>query len=212
MTFFLPFLPRIVSPLALLIALVGCGASLNGSDPPSVGDADAGISTADAASPDSSAPIAEGDFINGDFEQGPGVGWTEFPSQLIYQASQFDGTAYSGSWVARLGPDSQNSHSIVLEQQIRLPSNATQIAFAAYIDSEEICDVPWYDDLTLLINNQVIFEYSTLCNDENSSEWEIYSVDVSAVAGQTIWFSFKLYSNPGDVLASTVYIDSVGVY
>lgn len=199
----------------LMMALVACEplpdpVGVAGRDAGEFGQQDGGGSgQQDAGTQD--PPVGEGDFINGDFEQGPGVGWLESPGTLIRPAADFGGPAYSGTWVARLGPMG-DSEVITLSQRVHLSAAATQLGLATFIDSEEICDVPWYDNMSMRINDQIVEENDRMCNSDNTDDWQYSNIDISAWAGQTVTFSFRLSTVSGDALASTVYIDKAEIF
>lgn len=204
--------------ILLLVFSMSCGPAIDDQADAGAGSsadaaAAAGSDAAGNTGTDSGNPsVAEGDFINGDFEQGSGVGWSEFPGQLIYPAANFGAPAYSGNWVARMGPDNDGSEVIVLQQAVHLAATATTMAFATYIYSEELCDVPWYDNMSLRINDTIIEENDRLCNYDNSEDWLYSTTNISPWAGQTVTVTFRLSTVSGDALASTIYIDKVSIY
>ena len=101
------------------------------------------------------AAVAANPVVNGDFEQGPGVGWQQQPGQLIYTAAELGGPAYSGNSAAYLGYDKDSRRLARLGQFVALPnSKPLFLNFAAVLYSEELCDVPYYDNVAIYIGGQ----------------------------------------------------------
>ena len=150
-------------------------------------------------------------FVNGDFEQGPTVGWQQHPGQVIFPAGNLGGASpYSGQYAAFLGMDQDGRRLAQLGQQIALPNRQPLfLNFAAWLYSEELCDVPWYDQITLYLNGQVAFQNDRVCQGGGTDGWLRYSVDVSALAGQSVAVVFEIYS--ADVLASVLLLDDIAI-
>jgi hypothetical protein len=157
-------------------------------------------------------PPAQVGLVNGDFEQGPGVGWTQEPSALILLASSFGISAYSGQYVAIFGPSDDNRHSASMEQVLTLPGTTPlYLKLAVWIYSEEICDIPWYDDFGFYVNGVAVERNDRLCNTHNTDGWTRGSISISQYAGQRVTFRFEIFSNAGDPLASWVGIDALEI-
>ncbi len=192
--------------IAALTSLNACGPAM---DP--IGGVDAGSDDPTQQDGGGAGPtVGDGDFINGDFEQGAGLGWSQSPGTLIFPAANYGAPAYSGSMVARMGPMG-DSEEIRLEQRVRLSATASSLSLATWIDSEELCDVPWYDNMSLFVDGQILEENDRLCNYDNTDGWIYNSLDISPWAGQTVTFSFILSTVGGDALASTIYIDKASI-
>lgn len=152
-----------------------------------------------------------GGFINGDFEQGPNVGWEQYPGPVIFHASVLgQAQPYSGQYAAWLGMDGDGRRIAQLGQRITLPNRQPlYLNFAAWIYSEELCDVPWYDRLTLYVNEQPVVRNDRVCRGGGTDGWERFSLDVSPLAGQSASFVFEMSS--ADVLASVLLLDDITI-
>lgn len=150
-------------------------------------------------------------FINGDFEQGPGVGWEERPGTVIFTAADLGGAQpYSGRYAALLGFDQDGRRQVQLGQRVTLPNRRPLfLNFAAWIYSKELCDVPWYDQITLYVNGQAVVQDSQICQGSGTDGWLRYSVDVTALAGQSMALVFEIYSSDG--LWSALLLDDVAI-
>lgn len=150
-------------------------------------------------------------ILNGNFEQGPGIGWQQFPSTVIVTGEEAGVTPYSGQYLARLGFHPDNRRLAQIGQNIALPnSTPIYINFAAWIYSEELCDVPYYDSLNIYAAGQQIV-HKDLCsnNGSNTGGWVRASIDVSAAAGQTIPVVFEISS--ADALTSILLLDDIAI-
>lgn len=155
--------------------------------------------------------VASGDFINGDFEQGPGTGWDQQPYPLIHLASEYGVAAYSGQYVAVLGPGQDDRESVTLSQQVTLRPCRPMLQFAVWLQSDESCDPPWWDDMGLYVNGEAVLRNDRLCNTDSTGGWQEATVDLSAYSGQTVLVSFRLSTVHGDPLASTVGLDALRI-
>ncbi|MBX3748069.1 MAG: hypothetical protein KF833_22405 [Verrucomicrobiae bacterium] len=157
-----------------------------------------------------SAPTAGG-FVNGDFEQGPNVGWEQYPGPVIFHASVLgQAQPHSGQYAAWLGMDGDGRRIAQLGQRITLPNRQPlYLNFAAWVYSEEICDVPWYDRLTLYVNDQPVIRNERVCRGGGTDGWQRFSLDLSPLAGQSASFVFEMSSV--DALASVLLLDDITV-
>jgi hypothetical protein len=156
------------------------------------------------------SPVAAG-VSNGGFEQGSSVGWQQFPAPIIYPAAQLGVAANSGQYLARLGFDPDNRRLVQIGQTITLPnSTPVYINFAAWIYSEELCDVPYYDSMNIYVAGQRIVHWD-LCsnNGSNTGGWVKAYLDVSAAAGQTVSLVFEISS--ADALTSVLLLDDIAI-
>ena len=120
-------------------------------------------------------------FVNGDFEQGPTVGWEQQPGTAIFPASNLGGAEpYSGRYAALLGFDQDGRRQAQLGQRI-----------------------------TLYLNGQVVVQDDRVCQGSGTDGWLRYSVDVSALAGQSVAVVFEIYSTDG--LWSALLLDDVAI-
>lgn len=132
-------------------------------------------------------PTNSGGVPNGDFEQGD-TAWTESSSNgwdLIVNSNQMPpGFApHAGNWAAWLGGENELSR---LYQTITLNPATLYLAFWHWIDSLDPCDL---DQAGMKINNQVVQSY-TLCQTNNSGQWQKQVVDLTAYAGQSVQVEF----------------------
>lgn len=99
-------------------------------------------------------PVTAADPIaNGDFELGPGSGWLQEPGPVIYSASALGVQAHSGQFIARLGSEQDGRRLARMGQRFTLPkTQPLYVNFAAWVASEELCDVPWYDNISIYVN------------------------------------------------------------
>lgn len=150
-------------------------------------------------------------FVNGDFEQGPLVGWEQSPGKVIFTAENLGGAQpYSGRYAAFLGMDEDGRRQVQLGQRITLPNRQPlYLNFAAWLYSKELCDVPWYDQITLYLNGQVAFQDSQVCQGSGTDGWLRYGVDVSVLAGQSVAVVFEIYSSDG--LWSALLLDDLAI-
>jgi hypothetical protein len=158
------------------------------------------------------APAPAGNpVVNGDFEQGPGVGWAQFPGPVIFPAGNLGGAPpYSGSHAAFLGFDRDDRRLVQLGQRVQLPDRRPLfLNFAAWVYSEELCDVPWYDQITLYLDGEVVFRDDRVCRGSGTDGWLRYSVDLGARAGRSVALVFEVSS--ADVLASVLLLDDIAV-
>ena len=120
-------------------------------------------------------------FVNGDFEQGPTVGWEQQPGTVIFPAGNLGGAEpCSGRDAALLGFDQDGRRQAQLGQQI-----------------------------TLYLNGQVVVQDDRVCQGSGTDGWLRYSVDVSALAGQSVAVVFEIYS--ADELWSAPLFDDVAI-
>lgn len=150
-------------------------------------------------------------IINGDFEQGPEVGWIQEPGQLIFPAGNLGGAPpFSGKYAVWLGYDRDDRRSARIGQQVVLPGvRPLFLNFALWLHSEELCDVPYYDSLTVYVNRQVVAQNERVCRGTVADRWQKYSIDISAAAGSTVLVVFEISS--ADNLASVALLDDIAV-
>jgi hypothetical protein len=153
----------------------------------------------------------DGDFLNGDFEQGPDVGWDQEPYPLIYLASEYGVQAFSGRYVAVLGPAPDDRQSATISQRVALPTCAAAMQFAIWLHSDESCDPPWWDDIGTYVNGEAVLRNDRLCRTDSTDGWRLATIDLSTWSGQTVDISFRLTTVYGDPLASTVGLDALKI-
>jgi hypothetical protein len=150
-------------------------------------------------------------ILNGDFEMGPGVGWAQHPGTVIFPAGNLGGAPpFSGQYSAFLGFDRDDRRLVQLGQRVTLPARSPLfLNFAAWIYSEELCDVPWYDQITLYLNGTPVYRDDRVCRSSGTGGWVKSSVEVSALAGQSVAIVFEISS--ADVLASVLLLDDIAL-
>jgi hypothetical protein len=149
--------------------------------------------------------------MNGDFEQGPTVGWQQEPGQLIFTGAELGVSPHSGQYLARLGFDPDNRKLARIGQQITLPgSTPLFLNFALWLYSEERCDVPCYDKISLYVAGQTVVEDDRVCQSSDTGGWRRYSVDVTAGAGLTVAVVFEI-SSFVDGLTSVMLLDDIAI-
>jgi subtilisin family serine protease len=145
-----------------------------------------------------------GTLQNGDFEEGK-TGWTEYSSNgfdIIMSAGLPDTlTPHSGQWAAWLGGASDDTSYI--EQTVTVSGQAPYLTYWHWLASEDICG---YDYGYILANGQIVDQYE-LCENNNTSGWAPYSVDLSAYAGQMITVRIQVVTDSS--LNSVLFVDDV---
>jgi len=150
-------------------------------------------------------------LVNGDFEQGPGVGWTQKPGQLIYRADELSIQAYQGEYVAWIGYAPDNRHSATIGQAVTLPNTwPLYLHFALWLYSDEICDAGYWDTFGFYVNGEAMVENPRLCHGNTGGDgWRLVSMDLSPYAGQTVVLAFEISSTAFDPLASVAVLDDL---
>jgi hypothetical protein len=170
--------------------------------------------------PTPTATQEPGIIVNGSFEQGQGHGWKEYNNRtpaipLVRLASSvawIDPTttiqATSGQWLAVLFAREWLEDSQIF-QTVKLPASGPfYLNFNYRILSGELCDVPWYDQFQLTINNQVIM-HELLCSYNNMDSWAAYSIDGSQLVGQTVEIRFEAWTCCNDFGRTHVLLDDI---
>ena len=170
--------------------------------------------------PTPTATQEPGIIVNGSFEQGQGHGWKEYNNRtiampLVRLASSvafIDPTttiqATSGQWLAVLFAREWLEDSQIF-QSVKLPASGPfYLNFNYRVLSGELCDVPWYDQFQLTINNQVIM-HELLCSYNNMDNWAAYSIDGSQLAGQTVEIRFEAWTCCNDFGRTYVLLDDI---
>jgi hypothetical protein len=148
--------------------------------------------------------------VNGGFEAGALAGWQQQPGQLIYSNAELGVQAHSGQYMARLGFDQDNRRLARIGQQITLPNSTPLfLNFALWLYSEELCDVPYYDSISVSIAGQRVVNEERVCRGSDTGGWRRFSIGLDAVAGQTVPVIFEIYS--ADVLTSIMLLDDISV-
>lgn len=158
-----------------------------------------------------SSTVGNGNFVNGDFEQGPDVGWDQEPYPLIFPASEYGVSAWSGQYIAVLGPAPDDRNSATISQRVALRDCYPELQFAVWLQSDEPCDPPWWDDMGLYVNGEAVIRNDRLCTTDSTGGWQEGTADLSAWSGQTVTISFRLSTVYGDSLASTVGLDAMRI-
>jgi photosystem II stability/assembly factor-like uncharacterized protein len=145
--------------------------------------------------------------INGDFEQGSGTGWSE-SSALGYPLIGSSGlpstlSPRSGSYVAWLGGD--NNETSDLSQSFDIPSGIPVYLHYYYQlrANETVCGA---DVASVLVNDTVVAQ-GDLCTSNNTSAWQLGSVDMASYAGQNVTVHFHATTDYAD--SSSFFVDDV---
>ena len=151
------------------------------------------------------APTANELLPNGGFESGSTV-WSEFSAQgwdLILDTASLPAPIlpYSGNWAVWLGGD-QNEFAYI-DQQVTVPSGSPTLNYWHWIDSEDACG---FDFARVFVNSSEVDEYD-LCFQTDTGNWVLYSLDMSAFAGQTV--SLRIRVETDDQLLSSLFVDEV---
>lgn len=156
-------------------------------------------------------PVTAADPVaNGDFELGPGSGWLQEPAPVIYSASVLGVPAHSGQFMARLGYEQDGRRLSRIGQRFTLPNTQPlYVNFAAWVASEELCDVPWYDNISIYVNGTPVYQDDRVCRGSDTGGWRQTSIDVTPLAGQSMTLVFELSS--ADTLSSILLLDQVFV-
>jgi len=141
---------------------------------------------------------------NGDFESGPSQ-WTEVSLNgwdLILDTTDLLVTPHSGNWAAWLGGDFDEIAYI--EQEVTVPSSAPYFKYWHWIASEDFCG---YDLAGVVVNSTIVVDTYSLCDDNDTGGWVLYSVNMAAYAGQTIDIQIRVETD--DSLNSNLFVDDV---
>ncbi|MBN1888310.1 MAG: hypothetical protein JW850_09980 [Thermoflexales bacterium] len=145
--------------------------------------------------------------VNGDFEQGSGTGWSE-SSALGYGLIGSSGlpstlSPRSGSYVAWLGGD--NNETSDLSQSFAIPSGiAVYLHYYYQLRADEtVCGS---DVASVLVNDTVVAQ-GDLCTSNNTSSWQLFTVDMASYAGQNVTVHFHATTDFADF--SSFFVDDV---
>jgi hypothetical protein len=145
-------------------------------------------------------------LFNGDFEQGNNRRWLTYtlrvPNNIRHQA-ELDGsvTPRSGRYLAWLG--GANSEVSVIEQIVTVPPATPILAFWYQSRSADNCG---YDYAGVVVNYRVVQRFN-LCQGSNTDAWRFSTVDLTALAGQTIVLQLRAETDRS--LLSIFYVDDV---
>jgi hypothetical protein len=148
--------------------------------------------------------------INGGFEEGPLSGWQQQPGQVIYTGAQLGVAPHSGQYLARLGYEQDSRRLARIGQQITLPNTKPLfLNFALWLYSEELCDVPYYDSISIYIAGERVVAEDRVCQGSGTGGWRRYSIGLDAAAGQSVAVVFEISS--ADALTSIMLLDDISV-
>ncbi len=117
---------------------------------------------------------------------------------------------FSGQYAVWLGYDQDSRKSARLGQRVTLPNiRPLYLNFALWLHSEESCDVPYYDALTVYINGTVAAKNDSVCRGTVADQWQKVSVDITLLAGTVATFVFEISSV--DSLASVALLDDIAL-
>lgn len=148
-------------------------------------------------------------MVNGGFESGTSP-WTGNTNEI----GSFSGeTAYAGTrycWLDGYG----SSHNETITNAVAIPASSTKatLSFALHIDTAETTTSTAYDKLTVTLKNSagtVLKTLATFSNLNAASGYKLYSYDVSAYVGTTVYVSFNGVEDSS--LQTSFVIDSVSL-
>jgi len=130
-------------------------------------------------------------MVNGGFETGTSP-WTGNTNEIGSFSGQ---TAYAGTrfcWLDGYG----TAHNESIVQAVAIPASSTKatLSFALHIDTAETTTTVAYDKLTVTLKNSsgtVLKTLATFSNLDKASGYKLYSYDVSAFAGTTVYVTFN---------------------
>jgi len=144
-----------------------------------------------------------GGISNGNFESGR-TDWVEFSTHgwaLIMRAADLAVAPHGGTWAAWLGGGNNEFSS--LQQQVTVPAGSPHLAYWHWIISSDRCG---YDFGRVVVNGTTVDEYD-LCRDTSTGGWVMYTVDLSAYAGQSV--SLQIEAETDSSYASSLFVDDV---
>ena len=152
-------------------------------------------------------------FRNGNFDQGAGVGWTQSGAHTIivdptkYNFEKFTLQPLSASHVAWLG--GFGSANTFLSQTFTLPAGSpAYLHIYTFVYSEELCDVFYYDSITLTANGTKLYEDARLCQGKGTNGWVYLGyVDLSGAAGLQVRLEWEFYGSDG--AQTYVFLDNL---
>jgi serine protease len=148
-----------------------------------------------------SAAFVTSAVANGNFESGRFVSWSEGSAQGYEIVVSTGGvTPHGGSWKAWLGGD--DNEVAFIQQQVTVPANTPYLIFYHFVSSQ---DAPGYDFGRVKINGNTV---QTIDLAKDTSGWVLYSVNLSAYAGQSVTLRFEATTDVSAV--SSWFIDDVG--
>lgn len=69
--------------------------------------------------------------------------------------------------------------------------------------------MPYYDAIAVYIAGQTVVHEDRVCRGTDTGGWRQYSIDVTAVAGQTVPVIFEISS--ADALTSILLLDDIAI-
>jgi len=165
--------------------------------------------------PTATPTLVAGEIANGDFENGRDGSWQEYNNYgwtLIRTGDSVDPMVVpsSGQWLAALFAEDQYEMVSQISQQVTLPaSGQILLQFNTQLKSEELCDVPYYDSISVYIGYTE--EWSRwVCRDNSHDYWYTHTIDLSAYAGQTVAITFEAFA-AGGYGWTTLYLDDISI-
>ncbi len=141
-------------------------------------------------------PFCSNLLANGDFEAGPSD-WSVFSRRgqpVICQAGTCNGAPppYSGDYLAYLG--GVNRERAQLWQSVTVPSaSPATLSYWYQIQSVDgVCAGDVGQVYVRLGNSRLVLQAHTLCAANNTDGWQLATVDVSSLAGQSVELGFSL--------------------
>jgi len=153
-------------------------------------------------------------LVNPSFEANDGS-WSEY---------SFTGHAIQGSWsmayqgvrsAKLLGVDNGydtvwTTNLISLPNPANVKTRDLKIKGKVFTQTQEFPNSGVFDQLYCYVydaNYQVVLKYMEVANNMSPNQWASFSVDVSAIYGQSVHVKFQAYSD--EALPTTFYLDAV---
>lgn len=149
-------------------------------------------------------PVLTNLLTNPGFESGSGVGWTEYPAGII-GTTWYHAGSYSAEFCG------SNNCTETIKQSVTVPTNG-QLSYWWYLASQDSTTTS-YDYLLVQAydtNGQLLATLRVMSNIATRNQWRKDTLDLSSLAGQTIWLRFTTITNSS--LPTVFYIDDVSVH
>ena len=147
-------------------------------------------------------------IVNGDFEQGQYIGWDESSTNgydvVVPYTPGPEVPAHSGSWIAWLGDDDNETTSLSQSNIAISDLNVLQLWY--WSGSGDDCG---YDYGYVKINSNIVHTWD-LCWDKNTYGWFPLEINLSAYQGQTVTLSIEVVTDVG--YPSGLLIDDVNLF
>lgn len=134
-------------------------------------------------------------FRNGGFEEPDSTAWQTYSSHRRPIVVTLCGRVMpaSGSRLACLMAREHGERSAAF-QRVQLPPKVPLFLNHQVLGySEERCDVPQFDRVSVRVGSEIVFENARVCRDNPSdSRWRWASFDISRFAGKSVLIGFEV--------------------